>query len=147
MIFKPRAVTDHFCHFLFLEKQSAEAQVSNFKFNFRDEDPDHRVRVQAIIQKTIEEAQSKINKKLFAKHLENSKLDLKKVIDSKKARAANNAEVRLAFYLERDEKILREEQFDIEEEKEYQKNNNSKFEKNQSKYLQTTFSILNNLNN
>jgi len=41
--------------------------------------------------------------------LENSKLDLKKVIDSKKARAANNAEVRLAFYLERDEKILREE--------------------------------------
>ena len=51
---------------------SAEAQVSNFKFAFREQDPDHRLRVQAIIEKTLAEAKQKIDKKEFAKHLANS---------------------------------------------------------------------------
>lgn len=46
--------------------------MSNFKYDFREQDPDHRLRVQAIIEKTITEAKQKIDKKEFAKHLANS---------------------------------------------------------------------------
>lgn len=46
--------------------------MSNFKFAFREQDPDHRLRVQAIIEKTLAEAKQKIDKKEFAKHLANS---------------------------------------------------------------------------
>ncbi len=69
-----------------LERQSAEAMVSNFKFDFRAADPDKRLRVQAIIEKTIAESRAKINKKLFAKHLENSKKEPKLIFDSRKMR-------------------------------------------------------------
>ena len=123
------------------ERQSAEAQVSNFKYNFREEDPDHRFRVQAIIQKTQEEAQAKINKKMFAKHLENSKLDQKNIVDSKKARADNNKAVRADFYKKRDAQILKEEKFDIAEERHYQAKQHYRFESNQSKQEVTFFII------
>ena len=79
---------------MLLEKQSAEAMVSNFKFDFRAADPDSRLRVQAIIEKTEKEARSKISKKDFAKHLENSKLDARSIVDSKRQRLKNSEEVR-----------------------------------------------------
>ena len=63
---------------------SAEAQVSNFKYNFREQDPDRRLRVQAIIEKTINEAKQKIDKKEFAKHLANSNKKTTDITDSKK---------------------------------------------------------------
>ena len=53
--------------------------MSNFKYNFREQDPDHKLRVQAIVEKTIGEAQKNVNKKLFAKHLMNSRKDIKDV--------------------------------------------------------------------
>ena len=37
--------------------------VSDFRFDFRAADPDKRLRVTAIIEKTINEAKAKINKK------------------------------------------------------------------------------------
>ena len=95
--------------------------VSNFKFDFRGSDPDHRLRVQAIIQKTENEARSKISKKDFAKHLENSKRDAKSIVDSKKQRAKNQQEVTKEFYKIRDAKILDETGFDVAAELTYQR--------------------------
>ena len=63
--------------------------VSDFRFDFRAADPDKRLRVTAIIEKTINEAKAKINKKQFAKHLQNSKINPKEVLDSKKSRIYN----------------------------------------------------------
>ena len=42
------------------EKDSAEAKVGDFKFEFRKNDPDNRLRVQAIIEKTVDQAQKKL---------------------------------------------------------------------------------------
>jgi len=107
--------------------------VSNFKFDFRAEDPDGRLRVQAIIEKTINEARSKINKRLFAKHLENSKKESKNITDSKRARIKNNEQVRSEYYKKRDELIKSETGFDIQAEKQYQMKQHFKFESNSSK--------------
>ena len=65
---------------------SAEAQIANFNFEFRKNDPDKRLRVQAIIEQTVNEAKQKISKKTFAYHLQNSKKDIKDVTDSRKMR-------------------------------------------------------------
>ena len=43
--------------------------ISKLAYDFRANDPDKRLRVQAIMEKTITEAQLKIDKKRFAKHL------------------------------------------------------------------------------
>ena len=56
----------------YVEKESAEAMVSNFNFEFRKNDPDNRLRVQAIIEKTVSEAKQNILRKSFSKHLANS---------------------------------------------------------------------------
>ena len=109
--------------------------VSNFKFDFRGSDPDHRLRVQAIIQKTENEARSKISKKDFAKHLENSKRDAKSIVDSKKQRAKNQQEVTKEFYKIRDAKILEETGFDVAAELSYQRKQHFKFESNSSKSI------------
>ena len=45
---------------IIIDKESAEAMVSNFEYNFRERDPDKRLRVTAIIDKTITEAENKI---------------------------------------------------------------------------------------
>lgn len=68
--------------------------VSNLNKSFREIDPDKRLRVTAIIEKTITEADAKINKKMFAKHLLNTKIDQKKIIDSTKSRIINSAKMR-----------------------------------------------------
>lgn len=116
-----------------LERQSAEAMVSNFKFNFRAADPDHRLRVQAIIETTINEAKQKINKKMFAKHLENSKKDLKNITDSKRQRKIHNELVREAFYKKRDVLVLKETNFDLQDEKTYQRKQHHRFIQNMRK--------------
>ena len=71
------------------EKESAEAQVSNLKLDFRSQDPDKRLRVTAIIEKTISEAKRNVNKRLFAKHLMNSRKDVSTITDSAKERVKN----------------------------------------------------------
>ena len=63
--------------------------VGNLKYDFRKGDPDKRLRVTAIIDKTITEAENKIQKKMFAKHLQNTKLDPKNITDSTKSRIMN----------------------------------------------------------
>jgi len=42
--------------FLIIDKDNAEAQVSNFNFEFRKNDPDNRLRVEAIVELTVESA-------------------------------------------------------------------------------------------
>ena len=81
-----------------IEKESAEAMVSNFNFEFRNNDPDKRLRVQAIIQKTVSEAKKNILRKSFSKHLANSKLEHNLVQDSRKQQVINKKSVRDAFY-------------------------------------------------
>lgn len=93
--------------------------VSNFNFDFRGSDPDKRLRVQAIIEKTIAESRAKINKKLFAKHLENSKKEPKLIFDSRKMRLKNSEAVRAEFYVKRDANILKETGFDLKDEQVY----------------------------
>ena len=110
--------------------------VSNFKFDFRGTDPDHRLRVQAIIEKTVSEARAKINKKMFAKHLSNSQLEPKLITDSKQAKKMHQEAVRKAFYVRRDELILKETKFDIEAEQKYQVKCHYKFESNAGKYIE-----------
>ena len=85
-----------------LERQSAEANVSNFKYDFRKNDPDGRLRVQAIIEKIRDEAKQKIDKKEFAKHLANSHKEQRNIVDSKRAKESNNQRVREEFYKRRD---------------------------------------------
>ena len=91
--------------------------VSNFEFKFREKDPDKRLRVTAIIDKTITEAENKIQKKMFAKHLQNTKKDPKNITDSRKSRIKVTEELRNEYYQRRDELILKETKFSIQEEK------------------------------
>lgn len=107
--------------------------VSNFKFDFRGNDPDKRLRVQAIIEKTIAESRAKINKKLFAKHLENSKKEPKLIFDSRKMRLKNSEAVRQEFYVKRDANIMKETGFDLKDEQAYQNKCHHKYESNNSK--------------
>ena len=108
--------------------------VSNFKFDFRAADPDKRLRVQAIIEKTIAESRAKINKKLFAKHLENSKKEPKLIFDTRKMRMQNSQAVRKVYYEKRYAHIKKECGFDIADEAAYQSKCHHKYESNNCKY-------------
>ncbi len=108
--------------------------ISNFKFDFRANDPDKRLRVQAIIEKTIAESRAKINKRLFAKHLANSKKEPKLIFDSRKMRMKNSLAVRKVYYEKRDANIKKECGFDLTDESEYQAKCHHKYESNNGKW-------------
>ena len=53
---------------------------------------------------------------MFAKHLQNTKLDPKNITDSTKSRIMNATQMRNEYYKQRDELILKETKFSIHEE-------------------------------
>ena len=120
--------------------------ISKLNYDFRDNDPDKRLRVQAVIEKTISEAKMKINKRMFAKHLHNSKQESKDIKDSTTERVKNEEQVRDAFYVKRDAQILSDTKFDIKGENEYQAKCHHKFESNNSDTQTGWMPIIDSLN-
>ena len=120
--------------------------ISKLAYDFRANDPDKRLRVQAIMEKTITEAQLKIDKKRFAKHLQNSYKDPSSITDSTKQKIKNEEKVREAFYVQRDQLILTETKFDLAAEREYQQRCHHKFESNASDAHEGWLPVIDNLN-
>ena len=87
------------------------------------------------MEKTINDAKRNVNKRLFAKHLMNSRKEPKNILDSKKEQAKNKKLVEADFYLKRDETIFKETAFSIKAERDYQQKQHHKFETNKLKDL------------
>ena len=67
---------------------------------------------------------------MFAKHLQNTKIDRSKIKDSTKLRLESENKRRNEYYAIRDEMILKETKFSIHEEQQYQKKCHYRFESN-----------------
>ena len=93
-------------------------------------DPERRLRVQAIVQKTENEADKNIKRKQFSKHLANSQLETDKVTDSKIMGAKNKQKIREQFYEERALRIKEDCMFDLKEEEKHQAASHFKYEIN-----------------
>ena len=84
------------------------------------------------MEKTINDAKRNVNKRLFAKHLMNSRKEPKFILDSAKERIKNKQLVTEDFYQKRDQTILNETSFNLKTEKEYQQKCHHKFETNKA---------------
>ena len=86
--------------------------------------------MQAIVQKTENEADKNIKRKQFSKHLANSQLETDKVADSKIMGAKNKQKIRKQFYEERALRIKEDCMFDLKEEEKHQAASHFKYEIN-----------------
>lgn len=101
-------------------------------YPFRETDPDKRLRVQAIIQKTLNEAPKLIDKQNFAVHLANSRTQSAggNVLDRKKTRMINKRNVVQDYYEKRDIMILNDPGFDIKAERDFQEKMHAEYKNN-----------------
>lgn len=96
-----------------VEKLAALRQLNNFNFDFKANDPDRRLRVQAIIEQTVGDAKSRIEMNKFHDYMENANVDIEDFNRKRTSMIEATKRIKETFYDRRDSQIKEECGYDV----------------------------------